>query len=71
MTDELTPLTSWAQANRETIYPQLPVISGYVKGAKIIAEFGSPVDELKVRRGRLTAKVDGVWHIVPTGKTTP
>lgn len=39
------------------------------KGIEVVAEFDNPVDELKMRNGRLTAKVNGIWHIVPTEKT--
>lgn len=39
------------------------------KGCEFVASFDGEIDELKVRNGRLTAKVGGVWHIVPPGAT--
>lgn len=35
-------------------------------GTKFIAAIdGPPVTELKIRRGRLTAKAGDLWHIIP------
>lgn len=45
----------------------LPTVTGYRRPGWIkVAEFDDVVTELKVRRGKLTAKVGDVWHIVPT-----
>lgn len=40
-------------------------------GFKTIAEFGEPVAELKVRNGRVTAKVGDIWHILPVERDKP
>jgi hypothetical protein len=39
------------------------------RGFTVVATFAEPVTALKVRRGRLTAKVGDQWHIVPTPKS--
>ena len=46
-----------------------PVGINVRKGMKFVASFDAAIDELKVRNGRLTAKVGGLWHIVPTNTT--
>jgi len=46
---------------------RMPVAHGIMKrsGWIKVAEFDNIVAELKVRRGKLTAKSGGIWHIVP------
>lgn len=48
--------------------PFLPVTAGFEKrhGWTKLAEFDETITELKVRNGKLTAKVGGIWHIVPS-----
>lgn len=36
-----------------------------VSGWRVVAEMPGPVNKLEVRRGRLTARVGDMWHIVP------
>lgn len=38
------------------------------EGMRFVASFNNPVEQLKVRNGRLIAKVDGMWHIVEAAK---
>ena len=46
----------------------LPTAEGYktLTGWTKVAEFDKPITELKVRRGKLTAKSGDMWHIVPS-----
>lgn len=37
---------------------------------EVVAEFDEVVTDLKFRNGRLTAKVGGIWHIIPDPKPT-
>ena len=47
---------------------EMPAAHGIMKRSGWIktAEFDDFVEELKVRRGKLTAKSGGIWHIVPS-----